>query len=234
MSASEPSGLALLGIDTSTAVSAVCVERPDGERFEAAPGPAALERRPAHAQELMPRIVEQLRVAGMGFEELDGVAVGVGPGGYTGLRIGIATARAIGHARGLELRPVGSLTALAVGIEADVALALADARRGELFAALHVGGEERWPPFVTGIDGLVERVDAARRAGLAQPLAAGDGSLRFRDALQSASVEVAPRESGLHVVRASHVCRLAALAPAVAPETVQPVYLRAPDATPPR
>jgi tRNA threonylcarbamoyladenosine biosynthesis protein TsaB len=224
----------LLGIDTSTAASAVCVERADGRRFEAQQDPRALLGRPAHAAELMPRIHEQLSAAGIGFGDLDGVAVGVGPGAYTGLRIGVATARALAHAHGLALRGVGSLAALAGGMEAPVALALIEARRGELFASLQVDGEERWPAFVSGIDALLERLDAARRSGLDRPLAAGDGSLRFRDALESASVEVAPPESARHVVRASQVCRLAARAPAVAPENVQPVYLRAPDATPPR
>lgn len=225
---------ALLGIDTSTAASAVCVERADGRRFETQEDPRALLGRPAHAAELMPRVHEQLHAAGVGFGDLDAVAVGVGPGGFTGLRIGVATARAIAHAKRLPLRPVGSLAALAGGMEVPVALALIDARRDELFASLQVDGEERWPAFVTGIDTLLERLDVARRSGLERPLAAGDGSLRFRDALESASIEVAPPESGRHVVRASQVCRLAARAPAVAPENVQPVYLRAPDATPPR
>ena len=63
-------------------------------------------------------------------------------------------------------------------------------------------------------------------------MAAGDGSLQFLDVLEQASVEVAPAESARHVVRALHVARLAAEAPALAPEAVVPDYLRAPDAKP--
>ena len=63
-------------------------------------------------------------------------------------------------------------------------------------------------------------------------LAAGDGSLRFRQVLEGAGVSVAPDGSELHVVRALSVCRLAASTPAVAPEAVLPTYLREPDAQP--
>ncbi len=226
--------MTVLGLDTSTAVASVCVQRADGERFEVRPEAAALLRRPRHARELMPRVVQQLRAAEVGFADLDSVAVGVGPGAYTGLRIGLATARSLAHAHDLPLRPVGSLAALAAGIDARVALPVIDARRGELFAALYVEGKERWPPLVTAVEALVERVAALMREGLEPPRAAGDGSLRSREALESASVAVAPPESGCHVVSASNVCRLAARVPAVAPEAVQPQYLRAPDATPQR
>jgi tRNA threonylcarbamoyladenosine biosynthesis protein TsaB len=224
----------VLGIDTSTAAAAVCVVRADGECYEAVPEAADLVARPAHARELMPRVVRQMDAAGVAFDDLDYVAVGVGPGAYTGLRIGIATARGLAQAQGLSLRPVGSLAALAEGIAAPVALALIDARRGELFAALRVGGAPRWAPSVTRIEDVVERVGAERRDGLEPPLAAGDGSLRFRDVLEAASIEVAAVDSQLHVVRALHVCRLAARVPAHEPEAVLPRYLRAPDATPAR
>lgn len=226
------SGETVLAIDTSTAATAVCVERADGEPFETVPDPAGLLAPPAHARELMPEVLGQMRAAAVTFADLDSIAVGVGPGAYTGLRIGLATARALGQAHGLPLRPVGSLAALAVGIDGPVALPLIDARRGELFAALHLGGEERWAPFVTRTEELVERLASARRDGLARPLAAGDGSLRFRHVLEAASIEVAPAGSRRHVVRALHVCRLAASAPALQPEAVLPTYLRAPDATP--
>ena len=70
--------------------------------------------------------------------------MGVGPGTFTGLRIGVTTARALASSTGAELRPVSSLAALAEGIDGEPALPLIDARRGEVFAALYEAGELRW------------------------------------------------------------------------------------------
>ncbi len=226
--------MTLLGLDTSTAACTACVLRSDGQAFERAPEPERLLGRPAHSRELMPAVAGAMDDAGVGWEKIDAIAVGVGPGAFTGLRIGVATARALAGARGLPLRPVSSLAALAAGMEDGPALALIDARRGELFAALYVDGAERWPPFLTRPEGLLERLSAGALAELGRPLAAGDGALRLRPALEAASVEVAPDDSRLHVVRALHVCRLAARAPALAAEAVLPRYLRAADATPSR
>jgi tRNA threonylcarbamoyladenosine biosynthesis protein TsaB len=238
-------------MDTSTAASAACVLRTDGEVFEVAPEPAALLARPAHARELMPAVAAVMERAGLGYGDLEAVAVGVGPGTFTGLRIGIATARALASANGLQVRPVSSLAALAAGIEAEAAakaategdtrthntrkhdtpslLAVIDAKRGEVFAALYMpGGGRRWGPLALRPEELAERV----RAGRLAPLAVGDGSVRFRRVLEAAGISVMPDESRSHVVHALHVCRLAAGVPGVAPQAVLPDYLRAPDAKP--
>jgi tRNA threonylcarbamoyladenosine biosynthesis protein TsaB len=219
----------LLGLDSSTAASAACVLRDDGVAFEAIPDVGELAAGPAHSRDLLTRAAECLDRAGLDFAGVDAVAVGTGPGTFTGLRVGIATARALAQAHGLELRPVSSLAALAEGIDADVRLPLIDARRGELFAALHdAGGATLIEPFVATPEAVLERV---RESGL-DPLAAGDGSLRFRGLLETAGVRVADRESQAHVVRALYVCRLGAGTEPVAPETVLPTYLRLPDAKP--
>jgi tRNA threonylcarbamoyladenosine biosynthesis protein TsaB len=221
----------LLGLDTSTAAAAACVLRADGEAFEDPPDPAALGRPPAHASELMPAVARVMDRAGLDWPELDAVAVGVGPGSFTGLRIGVATARALARASGLQLRPVSSLAALAEGIDTGsdfVVLPLIDAKRGELFAAAYERGRELWAPFAARPEEVARRV---REAGLA-PLAAGDGSIRFRRVLEAAGIRIAPDGSDAHVVRALHVCRLAARAPSESPEVVVPEYLRAPDAKP--
>ncbi len=214
----------VLGIDTATAASAVCVLRADGEAFEHPPDPARLTEPPAHAAELMPAVDRAMAEAGLDYPDLDAVAVGVGPGPFTGLRIGIATARALAIGAGLEVRPVSSLKALAAGIEAERRLAVIDARRGEVFAALYPGGAEE----VADPAELAARVVAS---GL-QPLAAGDGSVRFRDVLEAAGVHVAAAGSPAHVVRGLSICRLALDAPPAAPEAVLPMYLREPDAKP--
>jgi tRNA threonylcarbamoyladenosine biosynthesis protein TsaB len=219
----------LLGIDTSTAASAACVLRGDGAVFEIAPEPAALAAPPAHARELMPAIAATMERAGVDYRDLEAIAVGVGPGTFTGLRIGVATARALASANGLSLKPVSSLAALAAGIDAELGLALIDAKRGEVFAALYErGGRRLWGPVAEPPEGVAERV---REAGVG-PLAAGDGSVRFRAVLEAAGIRVVPDGSGSHVVRALHVCRLAAEVAGVAPQAVFPDYVRAPDAKP--
>ena len=223
---------AIVGFDTSTNATAVCVVRGDGQAFEHVPDPARLLGRPGHAAELMPALARAMDDAAVDWDDVDAIAVGVGPGTFTGLRIGIATARALAQARDLELRPVSSLDALAAGLDRSRArLALIDARRGELFAALYYEGREDWPPFVASPEEVAERV-AKAFPGPERPLAAGDGAIKFRSILEAAGVEVPGDESRLHVVRALSVCRLAEGSPDTPPEAVLPLYLRDPDAKP--
>jgi tRNA threonylcarbamoyladenosine biosynthesis protein TsaB len=232
----------LLGIDTATSAATACVLRSDGEAVEVVPPVERLGRPPAHASELMPAVADAMERAAVDWSDLDAIAVGVGPGTFTGLRIGIATARALATAADLPLRRVSSLAALAAGIGVDTAgpgsdaparerelrLPLIDARRGEVFAALFDGERDLWPPFAAAPEDLIARV---RDHGFA-PLAAGDGSLRFRGMLQEAGIQVAPEDSTAHVVRALHICRLGQEARDESPEAVLPDYLREPDARP--
>lgn len=218
----------VLGFDTSTAATSVCLLRDDGEAFELIPDEERLLGPPGHARELMPGVAQVMGQAGVTFAEVDAIGVGVGPGTFTGLRIGVTSARALAHAHQTSVHPVSSLAALAEGIDADTRLPLIDAKRGELFAALYRDGEELWPPFAASPEQVVERL----REGAVTAVAAGDGSLRFQDQLEAAGITVGP--AGAHAVRGLHVCRLAARVPAVPPEAVLPNYLRDPDAKPQR
>jgi tRNA threonylcarbamoyladenosine biosynthesis protein TsaB len=218
----------LLGIDTSTSAASACVLRADDEAFEALPPAERLGRPPAHAAELMPAVAAVMERAEVGWSDLHAIAVGIGPGTFTGLRIGIATARALATAAELPLRRVSSLAALAEGIDHLVRLPLIDARRGEVFAALYEGEREFWPPLVARPEELIEQLGNASVV----PLAAGDGSLRFRGMLEEAGIPVVAQDSEAHVVRALNVCRLGRDAPDEPPETVLPEYLREPDAKP--
>ena len=218
----------VLGFDTSTAATAVCVERSDGDVFELVPEPAELERRPAQGTELLPGAARLLAEAGLDWGALDAVAVGVGPGAFTGLRIGVATARSLALARGLELRPVSSLAALAGGIGGSLRLPVIDARRGEVFASLYDRDEELLPPAARRPDALA----AELRDAALTPRAAGDGALRFREVFEAAGAIVEPERSPAHVVRGLHVCRLARRSTARPPEAVLPDYQRLPDAKP--
>jgi tRNA threonylcarbamoyladenosine biosynthesis protein TsaB len=218
----------LLGLDTSTPAASAAVLRDDGEAFEVVSAPERLQRPPAHATELMPAVAEAMDRAGVDWADLEGIAVGIGPGTFTGLRIGIATARALATAAELPLRRVSSLAALAAGIDNLLRLPLIDARRGEVFAALYEGEREFWPPLVMRPEELIEQLGNAA----ATPLAAGDGSLRFRGMLEAAGIPVEPDHSPAHVVSALEICRLGEGARDEPPEAVLPEYLREPDAKP--
>lgn len=218
----------VLGFDTSTAATAACVIRADEAVFEQVPNPAELLARPGHTRELMPAVARLMGEAGLGFGDLDLIGLSLGPGSFTGLRVGAATARGLAHAHGTPVRGVSSLAALAAGAEAPTVLALLDARRGELFAGLFEHHDERWPPFAAAPEELLRRVRTLPDA----PLAVGDGSLRFREMLESSGVRVAPEGSPLHVVRALHVCRLSRRVADEPSRDVVPTYLRDPDARP--
>jgi tRNA threonylcarbamoyladenosine biosynthesis protein TsaB len=221
----------VLGVDTATAYAVVGVTA-DGEVVrEVSVGPGT-DGRPRHSEVLLSEIEGSVQAAG-GWNRIDRIAVGIGPGSFTGLRIGIATARGLAQARGLPLAPIGSLAALARGISEDgagrgaLALPVLDARRSEAFAALFEGdGQELWPPFVASPGELAHRLQALDRA----PLAAGDGALRFGAELEAAGATVAPPEDPIHRVAARHVCAVGEAAVEAPTDQIQPLYLRPPDA----
>jgi tRNA threonylcarbamoyladenosine biosynthesis protein TsaB len=221
--------MTIVGFDTSTAATSACVLRDDGEAFEYLARPERLLEPPGHSRELMPAVAEQMERAGVGWGDVTGVAVGVGPGTFTGLRIGVATARALATAARIPVHPVSSLAALAAAVTgAPAAVPVIDAKRGEVFAALFGEGEPLTDPFVARPDQLQERAGH----DLANAVAVGDGSIRFRDILEAAGMHVPPDSSELHLVRALHICRLGARVPPERPEAVLPTYIRDPDAEP--
>ena len=220
--------MVVLGVDSATSDAVVGVTD-GGEVVREArvdPGP---DGRPRHAQVLLAEIERSVDEAG-GWTRIERIAVGVGPGSFTGLRIGIATARALAQARGIPIVPVGSLAALGRGIaaggDASLALPVIDAKRGEAFAALFDRDTELWAPFVTPPDELGERVRELDQT----PLAAGDGALGFAAVLEAAGATVAPPEDPIHRVAARHVCAVGEAAIEASPDQIQPLYLRPPDA----
>ncbi len=220
----------ILGIDTATADTSVAVSGGAGP-IERRIGPGA-DGRPRHSAALLGEIESAAAEAG-GWERIELVAVGVGPGSYTGLRIGIATARGLAQTRDLPIAGVSSLAALARGIgehpEASgrPRLAAIDARRGEIFAALEgPDGEPLWGPLVAPPAEIAGRLAALDSS----PLAAGDGAVRFRDELKAGGATVPEDSDQVHRIAARHVCELgAALAPG-RPTEIEPLYLREPDA----
>jgi tRNA threonylcarbamoyladenosine biosynthesis protein TsaB len=227
----------VVGFDTATDDVAVALIRSgisgaSAELVSERSKGVARGERPRHSAELLAELEATVEQVG-GWSSIDLIAVGVGPGSFTGLRIGVATARALAQALAKPVVPVGTLTALARGIgehtraRARARLAVLDARREQAFVALHgPGDEEQWSPLVALPGELSERV-----AGLAQPpLAAGSGAIRFRDELDAAGAEVLPDADPTHRVSARHICLLAEAGVPARPDSIEPIYLRPPDA----
>ena len=232
----------ILAFDTATPATAVAVaEMGDAEEGRVA---RAVERRddprpgarPNHTSRLLELIEDALGAARIDWPELDRLAVGIGPGTFTGLRIGIATAQALARARGLALVGVSTLQGLALpAAEAqpgrDV-LAVLDARRGEVFAAGWPAGSQPGhdrpglKPCVLAPAAL-EQIASELAPGA---LAVGDGAIKFSQSLSRLGLLVPPEDSELHRIKATTHCRLAAGASPGEPDAVRPEYLRQPDA----
>jgi tRNA threonylcarbamoyladenosine biosynthesis protein TsaB len=224
----------ILAFDTATPATAVALAGFGDRALEARDDPAPGER-PGHAARLLPLIAKLLSEAEAGWDELDRIAVGTGPGTFTGLRIGVATARALALASSLSLVGVSTLESLARAAreqlaagEHDVVLAVIDARRREAFAAgwRTDGGALVLEPAALGAQALAERV----RALAETPVAVGDGALAFRAVLESAGALVPANGSDLHRVTAAVHAEIARERPASDPDDVQPEYIRLPDA----
>jgi len=188
----------ILAFDTATdrATSALVA---DGE---------VLGERVSRASTLLEDVDALLRQAGAHARELDALAVGTGPGSFTGTRIGLAAARGLALALDLPAAGVSTLDALAAG--APDAIAVIDAKRREVFVA----GPRVLPPAELA----VERNDVL----------VGDGAIRYRELFEQAGAVVPPDEDERHLPRARFH---AALARDFGPvELVEPLYVREPDA----
>ncbi len=221
----------ILGFDTATGDTCVAAMDAGQVRHEVCIGPSTADGRPQHATALLPAIEDAVDSVG-GWEKIDMIGVGCGPGSFTGLRIGLATARGLALGRGIPAIGVTTLAAIGAAIvgrgDARCALALIDARRDEVFAALYDrDGGEAWEPQVVGPTEL-----GARIAGLGDGVvAAGSGAIRFRDEFHSVpGIVIAEDGDPINRVSAALICRLCDGVTAVDRHPPEPIYLRAPDA----
>jgi tRNA threonylcarbamoyladenosine biosynthesis protein TsaB len=228
----------ILGFDTATRATAVAlVDTESGDAIERRDDPPA-GARPRHTTRLMALITEVLSAGDAGWEDVERIAVGVGPGTFTGLRIGVATARALAQAREIDLVGVSTLHSLARGAVADAAgqeaiLAVLDARRSEVFAAgwpaqrvREADAEPLLAPRAQAPDEL-----ARTSAGLGRAwLAVGDGAVEFRVVLERSGARIPEDDSPSHRVTAVEHCRLAVELRPQPLDGVRPEYLRLPDA----
>jgi tRNA threonylcarbamoyladenosine biosynthesis protein TsaB len=230
----------VLGFDTSTPATSVAVRLGDGTTTQERDDPPA-GAHPGHATRLLDMAHELLAGAGVAWSQIDRIAVGLGPGTFTGLRVGVATARGLAQSLDAELVGVSSLQALAVAaLGADVpwVLAVIDARRGEVFAAAYQHGarglaQELAPARALPPQKLASVIAEAHQTVSAEQqrwLAVGDGAVRFRSELKDAGIATAPEGSPLHLISAAGICELGVSAAAMSPDAIVPDYRRRPDA----
>ncbi|WP_374513450.1 tRNA (adenosine(37)-N6)-threonylcarbamoyltransferase complex dimerization subunit type 1 TsaB [Brevundimonas sp.] len=157
-----------------------------------------------------------------GLHRVERIGVTVGPGSFTGLRVGLAFAQGLGAALGRPVVGISTLDALAASAEASRVAALIDARRGQVYGRFWRTGAPEGPPEALSLEAARERL-----AGFGPgAVLVGSGAALLEDAAVGAAVLC------LQGPAPDAVARLAAAAdPAAAPPA--PLYLRAPDATPP-
>jgi len=220
----------ILGIESSTVQVGAAVGGHEGVLAQ-----AHSARGKRHAENLTPTIDFVRRQARVDLREIGCVAVDLGPGLFTGLRVGIASAKALAHALRVPMIGVASLDLLAFPVRFSQRLIVAaiDARRGELFYAFYrqvPGGLQRLSPHQVGTpEDLASELMAAGE----DCLLVGDGVVRYWDRFDDLTkVELA--DSGLAYPTASSLVQLAharALREEwVKPWELEPLYLRAPDA----
>ena len=221
----------LLAIETATADASVALLC--GERVLAARAVA-----PPASEKLLPVVLALLAEAEVSIDALDAFALAVGPGSFTGLRVGVSTLKGLAFASTQLVVPVPTLAALALraSLEASVGdalvAALLDARRGEVYAALHSGDPADPPrvgPSVLTSGALVEAIEA-QTAGSAC-FAIGDGcavagaALRDRFGARVACLGPALATPGAEAVGRLAV-RLLARGAGIRAEALAPLYLR--------
>lgn len=220
----------ILGISTSTAQVGCAIGGHEGIL-----GAIASTRGRRHAETLAPAVDFLCRQTRVDLSDIGAIAVDLGPGMFTGLRVGIAAAKALAHARRLPMIGVTSLDLLAFPLRHSnrrIVCAI-DAGRGELFHASYrqsPGGVQRLtPPEVATPDDLASELLATNE----ELLLVGDGALRYRDELDVGTrMELA--DPGMAYPQATSLVQLAharALREEfVSPAELTPLYLRKPDA----
>jgi tRNA threonylcarbamoyladenosine biosynthesis protein TsaB len=191
--------------------------------------PPGGDGRPVHSKALLASVTSAADAMG-GWASVDRIAVGIGPGTFTGLRIAASTASGLALSTGIPVAGVSTLEAMAHSLHASdgVSVPVLDARRGEVFAAVYDSdGSEILAPAALPPEAAIEVV-----IGLEGPVTVGGpGALRFAGLFAEAGIGIADPGSRDGRLRGPAVCRLGADAEIPdSGQTPQPLYIREPDA----
>ena len=185
----------------------------------------------AHGESLLPMVSALFAAAGWAPADVARWGVGVGPGSFTGCRIGVATVKGIALATGAEIVGVTSLDALAFGLEADLVVSVVAGGKGELFVQAKGRGEARLGPSHLRIADIAARVAALAAAG--SVVVAGEAAalvdwspLGARVTLATAPPHDAPR--------ATVIARMVLSAEPQDADSLEPLYVRPPEITVPK
>ncbi len=212
----------VLAVDTATSRCSVAVGDEGGVWAS-----SSVDRDRRHVEALVPAVAAACRAAGVALDDLGALAVDVGPGLFTGMRVGIATVQGLAMALGLPVHPVSSLDVLAHPLRhaGGPVAAVVDARRGEVFRSLHADGVLLGAATCGTPATLAEEL-----AALGPCLAVGDGAVRHRAVLEASGAEVVPAMSSAEAVLELALAAMAGGAEGLDPGEVKASYLRAPDA----
>lgn len=217
----------VLAFDTAQGALSAALRDEEGElvaMFE--------ERTRGHAEALMPMLETVLAEAALGFADLDALAVTVGPGTFTGLRVGLAAARGLALARSLPLVGVTTLEAVAAPVDAGmnkVVVAAFDARRDEIYLqAFGTDLAPLTPPLLAGLE------EAAKHLPEASLVLVGTGASLLAERLKAMGrtyrlADARPQPDAGTIARIA-MTRLAAEGPDAFRVPPPPLYIRAPDA----
>jgi len=219
----------LLAVDTATQACSIALAENDRIIFESTADYAR-----THTRHLLTMIDDALRQAETDIDEIDGFAVTVGPGSFTGLRIGISMVKGLARAASKPVMGVSSLEALAYQFAGtrDLVCPVVDARKKEVYTALYKWSGDRFetirPPQVGRPDEVLEQIGG-------RCIFVGNGAVLYRDLIEkqlgTSGVTVPP---AMNMIRASLVAHLGfrrfSESGPLSPSEIQPLYIRRSDA----
>ena len=227
----------ILALDTATLTASVALADDRGRAL--ASGAAAVR---THSEQLLPLLDQLLAGLGASMRDVRAIACGAGPGSFTGLRIGLATAKGLAFATGAPLYLVSSLealvhAALAAGAARDALLVpCVDARKREVFLGFHRAGRQVAPEMVCTPERMASSIAEIAAREHAPVVLFGEGAQRYRE---HAAVAAPIRDDLPATPPATSIAALAHARRATDPAgdpvaSAAPTYIRPPEITPPR